>query len=147
MKNKEKYFNELMEIIINGSLLAVDKFTNEPKDCYNKLLCVDCLFREGCNDEGRKEWLEEEYQEPITLTEDEKAILRNLDKGWKWIARDKNGELYVYTDKPYKDEWIWKTGGEGSNLGIFKHLFKLIKWKDEEPYNIDELLKQNGVER
>lgn len=136
-----------MEIIIDGSLLAVDKFTNEPRKCYNKLLCVDCLFREGCNVEGRKEWLEAEYQETITLTDDEKVILKNVPKNTKWIARDQNGRLYLYCEEPQKIMDWWVSEWIKYDFAPYNHLFKFIKWKDENPYNIDELLKQNGVER
>ena len=37
-----------------------------------------------------------ERKEPPRLTNDEIAILRNIDKKYKWIARDKNGILYIY---------------------------------------------------
>lgn len=149
MKNKEKYFDELMEIIISGCLLAVDKQTNRPEQCYNINRCFGCLFYyAGCNSEEREKWLEEEYQEHITLTDDEKVILKNINKKWKWIARDSGDTLYVYDEKPTRmvtsSEWL---NGHGlADISAFKHLFKLIKWEDE-PYNIDELLKQNGVER
>ena len=43
------------------------------------------------------------------FTEDEKVILRNLDKKFKWIARDNDNYLYIYQSKPEKssscDEW------------------------------------------
>jgi hypothetical protein len=37
-----------------------------------------------------------ERRETLRLTSDEIAILRNIDKKYKWIARDKNGILYIY---------------------------------------------------
>ena len=37
-----------------------------------------------------------------TFTEDEKIIARNIDKGYKWIARDSNGNLGVYKGKTKK---------------------------------------------
>lgn len=43
------------------------------------------------------------------FTEDEKFIARNIDKKYKWIARDSNGNLYVYGEKPEKIDQYWTT--------------------------------------
>ena len=78
------------------------------------------------------------------LTEDERVILRNLDKKWKWIARDLNcGNLYLYVEEPLKDDGFWKNKLEQKwcLIHMFNHLFQFIKWEDDEPYNIEELLK------
>ena len=72
-------------------------------------------------------------------TEDEKVILRNLPIGYKWIARDKDGCLHVYASKPEKGLTIWVN--TGLPMVSFHHLFRFIKWEDEEPYLIEELLK------
>ena len=74
------------------------------------------------------------------LTEDEKAILRNIPKQYKWIVRDNSGALYIYVDRPKK----YSDGRTNYSLdcsNLFKHLFQFIKWEDEEPYSIEELLK------
>ena len=86
-----------------------------------------------------KELLWERKEKPkIKLTEDEKAILRNVPQYYKWIARDGNGVVCLYPDKPHKSKTIWE-----NIFGIlfpFHHLFQFIKWEDEEPYLIEELL-------
>ena len=79
-----------------------------------------------------------ERKEP-KLTEDEKVILRNLPKKYKWIARDKNGVIYLYSGRPLKSDF-WLNCSESIKL-IFPHLFQFIKWEDEEPYSIEDLLK------
>ena len=85
-----------------------------------------------------KELLWERKENP-KLTEDEKAILKVLlNEKYKWIARDKNGCLYVYASKPEKVITIWE--GSGLPMMPFNHLFQFIKWEDEEPYSIEELL-------
>ena len=73
------------------------------------------------------------------LTEDERVILRNLDKKWKWIARDESGDVYVYNDEPRRGRDSWC--GDFGCLITFNHIFQFIKWTDKEPYNIEELLK------
>lgn len=71
-----------------------------------------------------------------TFTEDEKAILRNIPENYNWICRDENKELYVYGHKPTKryrlDYWS-NDGYDYEKLEWFEHLFKCIKWSDEEP--------------
>ena len=79
-----------------------------------------------------------ERKEKSKLTEDEKAILRNLPKDYKWIARDENGCLYVYASKPEKVITMWK--GSGLPMTPFDHLFQFIQWEDDEPYLIEDLL-------
>ena len=73
------------------------------------------------------------------ITEDEKVILRNLPKEYKWIARDENGLIFLYAKKPSKCEYSW--GGCKYMLLPLEHLFQFIQWEDEEPYSIEELLK------
>ena len=78
------------------------------------------------------------------ITEDERAILRNLPKKWKYIARDEDSSLWLFDDyKPYKaktsPKWL---GNIGEPLNLFRHLFQFIKWEDEEPYLISDLLEE-----
>ena len=83
-------------------------------------------------------------QKPL-LTEDEKAILRNMPKKYKYIARDYYGALYIYEKKPKKCGHVWfRVGSDYSlnNLSLFQRLFQFIKWEDKEPYKIKELLKE-----
>ena len=72
-------------------------------------------------------------------TEDEKVILRNVPQYYKWIARDGNGVVCLYPDKPHKSKTIWGSYGV---LFPFHHLFQFIKWEDDEPYLIEDLLKR-----
>lgn len=64
-------------------------------------------------------------------TEEEKSLSK-LFKG-KWIARDANGGLYTYTDKPLKDARFWNSDFDFYNCTVVEYLFPNIKWEDEEP--------------
>ena len=86
-----------------------------------------------------KELLWERKEKKLVISEDEKAILRNVPKHYKWIARDIDGCLYVYASKPKKGITIWVD--TGLPMITFDHLFNFIKWEDDEPYSIEELLK------
>lgn len=86
-----------------------------------------------------------------TLTEDEKVILKNVPKEYKYVMRDsyrKGGNLVLSKGFPERN-WVI-IGGDGywlddrkqfpcTMLGLFNHLFQFIKWEDE-PYSIEELL-------
>lgn len=92
------------------------------------------------------QWLKQEHKEKITLSEAERIILENIDKNYKYIARDRIGTLCVFKDEPKKDEddmWVSKiiTLNCSTIIEVFNHLFQFITWNDSEPYNIEELLK------
>lgn len=68
------------------------------------------------------------------FTEDEKAILRHLPEQYKYIARDKDNVLEIYTEKPYKNyEWWISEKGCVFHIVIYEHIFKSIQWEDAEP--------------
>ena len=76
------------------------------------------------------------------FTDDELCILRNIDKEYKWIAKDKDDDyIYAYENKPYKKEESW-TGGNNAGLYCFDKLFPTITWEDEEPVYIDDYVER-----
>ena len=95
-----------------------------------------------------------ERKEPPRLTNDEIAILRNIDKKYKWIARDIFDKLYVYEGEPHKTSYGWSahhpsTKEIWASLKPFDHLFDEITSSDKKPININDLLdsieeKQEG---
>ena len=95
--------------------------------------CLDC----------KTNWLKSEHKEPIKLSDAERVILENVDKDYKWIARDESGILYIYTEKPEKRSSYWNEEIE-NELKCFNNLFQFITWNDNEPYNIEELLKNEN---
>ena len=65
-----------------------------------------------------------------------------------WIARDKNGCLYLYEAKPQKFNYrdIWDNDGNGAHH-IDDALFPEVKWEDEEPTEVDIVPKNNQREK
>ena len=65
------------------------------------------------------------------FTNDEQVILKNVSSRYKWIARDKNGALFVYARKPRKPR---KAGCFYSDdmcdfrLEPFEDIFKKVTW-------------------
>lgn len=86
----------------------------------------------------------EEYKEPVKLTKFEYEYLKFAKENeYNFIARDTNNHLYLYPNKPWKGELIWNC--IDGNTPVFSELFKFVKWEDEEPYNIDEILSNCEV--
>lgn len=73
------------------------------------------------------------------FTDDEKIIARNIDKLYRWIARDKTGRLGVFSDKPYKDHNSWNIRGCTLDMNVFCQEFHSIRWDDEEPTLIKDI--------
>lgn len=83
-----------------------------------------------------------ERKEKTKLTETEKVILSNLPKECKYIARDREGNLYVHLLSPRKEWGQWLSKGSIESLVVYNHLFNFIKWEDEFPTLIEDLLKE-----
>ena len=130
------------EKIKNMSIDEMAKFFTKFGDyCGNQCAYDPARCLDGTCKKRITEWLNQKVKP--TLSEAERVILENIDKDYKWIARDKfEDALFLYEDKPNKNEnnnWVNDEKNEGLNL--FNHLFQFITWQDDEPYNIEELLK------
>ena len=80
------------------------------------------------------------------LTDFERQVLEYLAYRFKYIARDKDDSLYVYNQEPEKCSNGWeideyKVGvSRMDNITVFDLLFPMVKWSDEEPTLISDLL-------
>ena len=86
-----------------------------------------------------------ERRETPRLTNDEVTILRNIDKKYKWIARDIFGKLCIYEDEPHQTSYGWRAHQPSTmeiwaSLKPFDHLFDEITSSDKKPTNINDLL-------
>lgn len=76
------------------------------------------------------------------LYEFRKFVLKDLFKeGYKYIARDKDGEFHAYSNKPVKRETAWlfdKPSDTNShkNISLVSRIFTDIEWEDVEPFRI-----------
>ena len=89
-------------------------------------------------------WEREEKEQTPLLSEAEYHILKNANTKWKWIARDGYSEgLWLFGEKAKKrkemSDWI---GAEGLHFDVYNHLFSCVKWEDDEPWEIAELLER-----
>ena len=51
-----------------------------------------------------------------------------------WAARDMDGKLFLYRDKPLKDLTVWYS--PGFSLVLASASFPEIKWSDDEPTKV-----------
>ena len=82
-------------------------------------------------------------REEPTITNAEKVLLENVEKKYRYIARDHGSTLFLFGEKPIKEKWMWVRTPDSytSSFTIYSHLFPMIKWEDEEPWAIEDLLK------
>ena len=58
-------------------------------------------------------------------------IMKNI-----WVARDKNGSLFLYVNqKPSKEEIIWDDDYD-HYIELDGSLFPEVQWSDEEPTKV-----------
>ena len=76
------------------------------------------------------------------FTDDELAIMRSLPKEYEWMARDDDGELYIFDKKPKKINGIWDNTDRLNDFYFFEHLFKSITSEDEEPLFIPDYVER-----
>ena len=51
-----------------------------------------------------------------------------------WIARDKDGDLFIYSSAPFKGECIWSPQSTNINtMELKSDKFPTVKWEDDEP--------------
>ena len=144
MNNLEYYKDEIIGVIEESK--NCDWFADKNnKICIKRdYLCTGCKFSNtfSCL-KAKIEWLLAEHKEQPTITSNEKRFLEILD--YKYIARDVGGVLYGYQTIPKKYETYWDSEDWGS-LSIHRSAFKnvsfdFIKWSDEEPWAVKDLLK------
>ena len=108
------------------------------KHICSGLVCSECLRLSLLN-------LLEEYKKPVKLSKFEYEYLKVAKRErFNFIAKDGDGRLFLYKNKPFKslDEWIVASK---VCCRILDSLFKFVKWEDEEPWSIDEILAKAEV--
>ena len=144
MTNAEKYKDEIYAQICKTGNWAVNKGTGEIVGCNTLNDCTKCLFENngGCSyDSDIAKWLNSEYKEPKKFTDDERKVIELLDKV-EWVARDEDGEAYIFGRKPVFLCGQWHSDDSYcARLALFTSLpFAAIKSTDTEPTSRAEIL-------
>lgn len=76
----------------------------------------------------------------------ERMICATIDKKYKYIARDKNGMLYCYIKKPYRDSYFFRASDSVGcwELDGFNNAFRQINWNNS-PIKIDDIVQDKAI--
>ena len=86
----------------------------------------------------------EEYKEPFKLIKFEYEYLKVAKKeGFNFIARDEDNMLYGFIKQPKKHNSYWHNSDKF--IKIFKSMFNFVKWEDQYPWDIDEILNNCAI--
>lgn len=140
--NFEFYKDEIIKWIGIGSCVG-----------YLLATCKGVPMKEICKDRSCKEcfevaatFLQEEHIEQPKLTKRERAFCEIVTKGA--IARDENGELTLFSDDAIRKEdgqWL-KQYSYCNHIRLYADEFEFIKFEDEKPWSIEDLLKLEVIE-
>ena len=134
--NFEFYKDEILEktkgnsaiSMVNGKLASCDATS-----------CAMCDFNPECNTRFMQ-WLYAEHIDAPKLTKRERAFCEAVQTGW--IARDKDRKIYWFPadEEIQKTEMMWNAE-TFMNVSITKLAFAFVKWEDEKPWSVEDLLK------
>lgn len=155
MDNYTYYKEQIGDIMKRcGSNIAFDEEAGVVASCSD-IDCRKCKFRslnatKGLNNviecnRNFVAWLNQEHKVQPKLNPNEMAFLKTIDENC-WIARGRMlRDIYIYKHKPYKGIGIWRSD-TGNESRIWAEIytncnFDFIKWEDEEPWQVKDLLK------
>lgn len=153
MINAERYRNEILNIINDDYSLAVNKNNPNGVSKCGSFPCADCMFSKKENGKARctrnkMHWLLSEYKEPVKVSSLEHELLKFwYESGccYRYIARDLSGNLFLYVRRPTKKAEVWASIEWHKFISDFNDLFKFVKWEDEEPTSIKDVLENYEV--
>ena len=145
-----EYKNSDIELLTDQLKAMLEKglISEEEKDLVDEYI-TDCYY-------GSDDWYEAETKEEYEKLLDKLIwYVKNLDR-LNWVATDKNGSIFAYEAKPYKnrrfdtyfDEWgelyEWVEGKfciDVTEEQSIKLCGKVPQWTDEEPTPV--LIQEN----
>lgn len=141
MTNAEKYKDAIMAQLCKTGAWAV----NEVNEIISCEACSKCLFsnRDSCLD-AMIEWLNAEADGKKAFSEKDKEVIRALDNV-KWVARDKNGRIYGYHNKPLKvrGTWLYSFDFPTDLEYLSTAEFSPVKYEDGKPTSRAEILGED----
>ena len=131
-----------------GEEFNIEGFGIKYRIYNNRLECYDANFKEwiystlGFNKLIASEIIK--LPKKKQFTDDELCILRNIDKKYKWIARDESESLCIFDEKPKKSGEMWNNVISTGYIEFhcYNQLFNSINWEDDEPIYIDDYVER-----
>ena len=158
MLNKEKYKDELEQILVNGNVLAIDKKHNKIISCCD---CSRCKFSTdvGCT-EKRREWLNSEYVDPEVdwskIPIDTPILVRDADnESWRkghFAGISVTGKVGIFYNggtswsaaKP-SDYTLWSQAKLAEDADFPQVNSQWHNLKDQKPEDRQEVLTWDGI--
>ena len=140
MRNVDKYKDELIKMANESSIVQID--TGFEDRVISGSSGMDTMTARRATRWFVK-WLYE--QDKFKLNKWEHLIFQYLaeDTKYKYIARDKSNCVYVYENKPLKMDDCWNihlADGKCELLYCLSDLFLFVRWEDDEPKLIEDIL-------
>lgn len=145
MKNLEKWEKEILTLLSKtdsnfSAGIAVEK--GVPILCKT-INCETCDFNkdDGSCETALIKWFYSEYVPPKKLNYQQRMFCELVKTGW--LARGANGILRLYKNKPKKIGNVWAEVFDATAAwwtGSTIVDFDFIKWTDQEPYSIEQML-------
>lgn len=154
MLNAERFKEKILDVVEDDKkydFAIKDDDPNAFYNCHSDIPCKNCIFTSLKNGKNclynRFNWLLSEYKEPVKLTRFEQDVLKHLleKTQYRFIVREKSDSIYIYKRKPKKGIGAWDSSTGMLNLNVFINLFPFIKWEDEEPTSIKDVLNNCEV--
>ena len=129
---------ELLEEIKSVKNNCINTQTYNSKSQYTTKYICTSLDKEHVLEELAMCGFDVEYVEKPVLNEHQRLELWYLIsvKKHETIAKDGDGAIYAFKNKPSKKLEIWQASGSCTKLELE---YDFVSWKDKEPYSITDL--------
>lgn len=88
----------------------------------------------------------EEYIEKPKISRSDRTFLDYIPDDYKYMARDEDGMLFTYKERPRRRSEVWIYDSELFEIYKAKVRFPMVKWEDSEPWLIEDLKKLEVVD-
>lgn len=88
----------------------------------------------------------EEYIEKPKISRSDRTFLDYIPDDYKYMARDEDGSLFVYKERPQKRSEVWIYDSELFGIYKAKVRFPMVKWENKEPWLIEDIKKLEVVD-
>lgn len=148
LESQDKWGNPTKINSVYNYYITILTFRDSYKS-LNRDIYLDDLDDYGDIKGGRERVLEElrlcgfevEFIERPKLTDEQKLELEYFRRvrNMLWIAKDIPGKVCAHASQPVKETYLWNCDGTCNNLKLD---YDFISFEDDEPWSIEELLKE-----
>lgn len=88
----------------------------------------------------------EEYIEKPKISRSDRTFLDYIPDDYKYMARDEDGMLFTYKERPRRRSKMWIHDSELFGIHKAKVRFPMVKWEDKEPWLVEYIKKLEVVD-